>query len=97
MEATKAHLQVMTNSVATDIFTVHEFHRKCKLKLPVNLVSCLAETVVLSSRQGNIQNTVKHITSVKKEIILQVYAEALFSTGLRPGEIMRSQPALHHN
>ena len=58
MEATKAHLQVMTNSVATDIFAVYEFHRKCKLKVPVNIVSCLAETVVLSTRKNDIQNTV---------------------------------------
>ena len=90
MEAMKAQLRVLPLR-----FT--NFTTKVNLKQYVYRVLRIAQTVVLSTGQGNTQHTVKHVTSAGNYIILPLYVEALLLLDLMQSKSMRSQPALHHN
>ena len=57
----------------------------------------IAETVALSTSQGNVQHMPKHVASAGNEIILPLYVEAFLVLDLMQGKSMRSELVLHRN
>ena len=84
MKATKIQLRIMTAHSETNTVTVYQLHNKYRINLLqfVHRVLRIAQTVALSTSQGNVQHTAKHVASAENEIIFPLYTEALLPLDL---------------